>query len=93
MIKEQDKTFENKIHFIIFILMKGNSLEGENINELFKSLNESKCPVYFIMNKSSKKDCKFSADIKPIITHLNLLNCKNLANQDNFINVNFKAEE
>ena len=93
MIKEQDKTFENQIHFIFFVLMKGFSLEGENINELFKTLNESKCPVFFLMNKATKKKKKFYTDIDPIITKLNLLGCRNLANQNNFINANFKEEE
>ena len=93
MIKEQDKTFENKIHFIFFIFMKGNSLEGENINELFKALNDSKCPVYLIMNKSSRNNRAFSSDIKSTICHLNLLGCKNLAMSENFINANFKTEE
>ena len=93
MIKEQDKTFENQIHFIFFVLMKGNSLEGENIDELFKALNESKCPVFIIVNKATKKKKKFYTDIDPIVVHLNRLGCKNLSNQNNFINVNFKEED
>ena len=93
MIKEQDKTFENQIHFIFFVLMKGNSLEGENINELFKALNESKCPVFFLVNKATKKKKKFYTDIDPIITQLNLLGCNKLADQSNFINANFKEED
>ena len=93
MIKEQDKTFENQIHFIFFVLMKGNSLEGENIDELFKALNESKCPVFIIVNKATKKKKKFYTDIDPIVVHLNQLGCKNLSNQNNFINVNFKEED
>ena len=57
MIKNQDKTFENKIHFIFFVLRNGAiNLQGDNIEELFKALNDSKCPVYFILNQSPKND-------------------------------------
>jgi len=57
MIKEQDKTFENKIHFIFFVLRKGAiNLQGNNIKELFKALDDSKCPVYFIINESPNNE-------------------------------------
>ena len=57
MIKNQDKTFENKIHFIFFVLRNGAiNLQGDNNEELFKALNDSKCPVYFILNQSPKND-------------------------------------
>ena len=59
MVKDQDKTFENKIHFIFFILKKGTScFQGNNINRLFKALNDSKCPVYFFINYASKNKKK-----------------------------------
>ena len=93
MIKEQDKNFENQIHFIFFVLRKGDSLEGENINELFKALNESKCQVFFLVNKSTQDEDQFETDIDSIIVRLNRLKCKNLAKEDNFINVNFKKDD
>ena len=93
MIKEQEKSFENQIHFIFFVIKKRDLLEGENINEFLKVLNESKCPVFFIINEATKKKEKFLTDIDPIITQLNFINCQNLAKEDNFINVNLKEDD
>ena len=93
IIKDQDKTFENKIHFIFFVLMKGAlTLEGENIKELLNILNQSKCPVYFIINKVKKKEkrCKV---IDPIVEYLSRIGCNNLINEDNFIVANFKNDD
>ena len=91
MIKEQDKSFENQIHFIFFVLNKGPSLEGENLEELFKALNESKCPVYFIINKV-KKDSNINEIINPITDYLSENEFTNLDREDNFIIVNFKKD-
>jgi hypothetical protein len=52
------------------------SFEGNNINEVFKSLNESKVPVIFILNRVKK-----NKDIKEIITPI-----KEHFNQNNFKN-------
>ena len=93
IIKDQDKTFENKIHFIFFVLMKGAlTLEGENIKELLNILNQSKCPVYFIINKVKKKEkrCKV---IDPIVEYLSRIGCNNLIDEDNFIVANFKNDD
>ena len=93
MIKDEDKTFENKIHFIFFVLMKGAiTLEGENIKELLNSLNQSKYPVYFIINKVKKKEKKCKV-IDPIVEYLSRIGCKNLIDEDNFIFANFKNDD
>ena len=94
MIEEQDKTFENQIHFIFFVLMKGSiSLEGENIAKLLQTLNNSKCIVYFIINKVSKNQKKMISITNPIINELNRLGCSKLASQENFISANFKKDD
>ena len=94
MIIEQDKTFENKIHFIFFVLRKGAiNLQGNNINKLFKVLNDSKCPVYFIINETSKNMKKNTSIFQSIIDILERSEYKNLSNINNFIAANFKKEE
>ena len=92
MIKEQDKSFENQIHFIFFVLNKGASLEGENILEVLKELNKSKCPVYFLINKV-KQNSDFQDIIDPITDYLSENELNNLDNEDKFIAVNFKEDE
>jgi len=92
MIKEQDKSFEKQIHFIFFVLNKGISLEGENILDVLRVLNESKCPVYFIINKVREK-AKIKKVIDPIREFLGKNKCDNLINVENFITVNFKDDE
>ena len=94
MIKNQDKSFENKIHFIFFVLMKGAiNLEGKNIKELLLSLNESKCPVYILINKVKKDDKKPSRHYNSIIEYLGRIGCKKLKNKENILTVNFKNDE
>ena len=92
MIKEQDKSFENQIHFIFFVLTRGSSLEGENIVEVLKVLNKSKCPVYFIINKV-KENTEPEDVIDPITEYLSGKECKNLEDEDKFILVNFKEDK
>ena len=92
MIKEQDKTLENKIHFIFYVLERKRYFEGENLHEFLKSLNASKYPVFFLVNRARKNRRQFYRDIDPLVGHLCALGYKNLANPDNFINVNFKEE-
>ena len=94
MIKDQDKTFENKLHFIFFVLKKGSTnLQGNNINELFKALNDSKCPVYFIINHASKNKKKNASTIQSVIEYLERADYKNLSDENNFIACNFKKED
>ena len=46
LIKNDGQSFERKIHFIFFIIMNGTySLEGDNLDQVFKALNESKVPI------------------------------------------------
>ena len=94
MIKDQDKTFENKLHFIFFVLKKGSTnLQGNNINEHFKALNDSKCPVYFIINHASKNKKKNASTIQSVIEYLERADYKNLSDENNFIACNFKKED
>ena len=89
LIKNNNQGLEHKVHFIFFIIMNGAySFEGNNINEVFKALNESKVPVIFILNRVKK-----NRDIKEIITpikeHFNQNNFKNLSKDENFVKANF----
>ena len=89
LIKNENQCFERKIHFIFFIIMNGTySLEGKNLDQVFKALNESKVPVYFIINRV-KKEKDFKEIITPIKEHFNTNGYKNLANDENFIKANF----
>ena len=92
MIKGQDKNFEKQIHFIFFVLNRGASLEGDNIKEILKILNESKCPVYFIINKV-KENAEPETIIDPITEYLNENEFGNLMKEENFILVNFKEDK
>ena len=68
--------------------MKDSSLEGENILEILSTLNKSKCPVYFIINKViENSELDF---IDPMIEYLIENECENLADENKFITVNFK---
>ena len=90
MIKnnENETNLAKKIHFI-FCIMKndGVNLEGENVQEFFKILNECKCPVFFIMNNVEEDFDKedFFEGIKEG------LNTKgdNIFKEENYINANF----
>lgn len=83
-------SFEKKIHFIFFILRKGdNSYEGENIKEIFKNLNDCKCPVYFIINEVKEND-KIKKIKEPIKEYLNKNGFNNISKGENFIPANFK---
>lgn len=98
LIRNQGKTFEKKIHFIFFILLGDSKLslkDANNIKEIFKILNESKCPVYFILNKikkSIKEDDLFKI-IKPFKETFNQNGFNNLSNDKNFIPANFLKGE
>ena len=91
MIKNQDKDFNTKIHFIFFILNKDSSLEGENILEILETLNQSKCPVYFILNKTEEDD-NFDSLVDPKTEYFDENKFENLSKEDNFILANFKAK-
>ena len=92
MIKDQDKDFNTQIHFIFFIIKKDDSLEGENILEFLKILNQSKCPVYFILNKVNENEDDFESFVDSKTEYLNSIGCKNLSNENNFISANFKEK-
>ena len=89
LIKNDGQSFERNIHFIFFIIMNGRySLEGDNLDQVLKSLNESNVPVYFIINKV-KKEKDFQEIITPIKEHFNQNIYNNLAYDENFIKANF----
>ena len=98
LIKNNDKETNllRRIHFIFFILnFEDNSLEEENIEELFNDLMECKCPIYFIINQSPKSndDDMFIEDKFNILQdYLVNIGCDKLLNEDkqNFIIANFK---
>jgi ribosome biogenesis GTPase A len=57
LIRNQGKNLEKKIHFIFVILLDTIKLsfkDANNVKEIFEVLNESKCPIYFIINKIRK---------------------------------------
>ena len=93
MIKEQDKSFENQIHFIFFVLNKGVALEGDNILKVLKSLNESKWPVFFLINKVKENISKPGKIINPLFEYLRREKLNKLSNKDFFLTVNFKDDE
>lgn len=90
MIKnnENETNLSKKIHFIFVILKNdGVNVEGENINEFYKILNESKCPVFFIINNVEE-----NYDKDDIVCSLSEgLNADNILKEENFINANFKV--
>ena len=90
MIKnnENETNLSKKIHFIFVILkIDGVNVEGENINEFYKILNESKCPVFFIINNVEE-----DYDKDDIICSLSEgLNADKILKEENFINANFKV--
>jgi hypothetical protein len=71
--------------------MEGNALL--NSEELLRLLDEYNYPVFFIINKSHDKSWKGSKsqDIKSKITFLKRHECRNLAKEENFIQVNIKS--
>ena len=94
MIKNNHKetNLAKKIHFIFFILKKGeNSLEGDNIKELFESLRDCQCQVFFIINGVNKddEDDENIEEFKNIIEE-GLGDYDNLFSEDNCICSNFK---
>ena len=98
LIRNQGKNFEKKIHFIFVILLDTSKLsfkDANNVKEIFEVLNESKCPVYFIINKIRKNIKK--ADLNKIITPLketlNKNGFNNLSKDENFIPANFLKGE
>ena len=91
MIKNQDKDFNTQIHFIFFILNPDSPLEGENILEILETLNQSKCPVYFILNKTEEDD-NFDSLVDPKTEYFDENKFENLSKEDNFILANFKAK-
>ena len=92
LIKNQGKSsFEKKIHFIFFILNKNTKLgfgDANNIKEVFKVLNESQCPVFFIVNKVKKTDDPDQI-ISKFTVSFNQYDFKNLSKKENFIMANF----
>ena len=98
LIRNQGKNFEKKIHFIFVILLDTSKIsfkDANNVKEIFEVLNESKCPVYFIINKIRKNIKK--ADLNKITTPLketlNKNGFNNLSKDENFIPANFLKGE
>ena len=91
IIKNQGTNFENKIHFIFFILTKSSKIginDANNIKEVFKVLNECKCPFFFIINKVKKDEDKDNI-ISKFTQSLNQNGFNNLSKKENFIMANF----
>ena len=95
LIRNKNKSFDKRIHFIFFILLKDSKIQindSNNVKEIFQELNNSKVPVYFIINKV-KKNTNFNAVITPMQESLNQNGFNNLSKDENFIPANFiKAE-
>ena len=95
LIRNKNKSFDKRIHFIFFILLKDSKIQindSNNVKEIFQELNNSKVPVYFIINKV-KKNTNFKAVITPMQESLNQNGFNNLSKDENFIPANFiKAE-
>ena len=91
-LENKNNQIEKQIHFVFFFFMEGNPLL--NSKELLKLLDESKYPVFFIINKSHDKSWKGSKsqDIRSKISFLKKNDCRNLAKEENFIQVNIKSE-
>ena len=87
LLNKDNDNIEEKIHFILFFFMEGESLEGiENILEI---LNNCNIPVLFIINKSiDDSDNGKTKDIKSTISFLTKANFKNLLDEKNFIPIN-----
>ena len=96
LIRNENKSFDKRIHFIFFILLKDSKIQindSNNVKEIFHELNKSKVPVFFIINKVKKKDTNFNAVITPMKESLNQNGFNNLSKDENFIPANFlKAE-
>ena len=76
---------EKKIHFILFLLMKDDlSLEGLE-DFLTIVLKESKCPVFFLLNKGNIDD-----DFEETKDNLNEFLGEDLLEEDQFIHANLK---
>ena len=89
LIKKKEKSFENRIHFIFFILMDGRmSPDGDNVKKVFHALNETKCPVFFIINKI-KKTADFNEKIRSLKEFFNNNGFNKLSKDENFIQANF----
>ena len=89
LINNKEKSFENKIHFIFFLLMDGRmSTDGDNVKKVFHALNETKCPVFFIINKVKKK-ADFKEKIKPLKEFFNNNGFTKLSKDDIYIQANF----
>ena len=95
LIRNENKSFNTKIHFIFFILLKDSRLQmndSNNIKEIFQELNNTKVPVFFIINKV-RKNTNFNSIIAPMKESLNQNGFNNLSKDENFIPANFiKAE-
>ena len=91
LIKNEEKNIDKRIHFIFFILLKDSKIQindSNNVKEIFKELNNSKVPVFFIINKV-KKTAKFNEIITPMKESLNQNGFDNLSKDENFIPANF----
>ena len=91
LIRNENKTFNKRIHFIFFILLKDSKLQindSNNVKEIFQELNNTKVPVFFIINKV-KTDSNFNQIISSIKESLNQNGFKNLSKDENFIPANF----
>ena len=91
MIKnnENETNLAKKIHFIFYIMNTDSvNVEGDNIQEYFRILNECKCPVFFIIN-NVEEDYNKEEFFDTIKEGVGIKN-NNIFKEENYINANFK---
>ena len=87
LLNNENNNLEQKIHFILFFFMEGESFEG--INDILEILNNCNIPVLFIINKAfDESDNGKTKDIKSSISFMTQANIKNLIDENNFIPIN-----
>ena len=88
-VKNEKKEIGKQLHFILFFCIEDSQLG--NSEKILQLLNDSDYPVFFIINKSfDDSDNGKSKYIQSAILFLKGIKCDNLANPDNFIQVNIK---
>ena len=91
LIRNENKSIDKRIHFIFFILLKDSKIQindSSNVKDIFQELNNSKVPVFFIINKV-KKNSNFNSIITPMKESFNQNGFNNLSKDENFIPANF----
>jgi len=88
-VKNEKKEIGKQLHFILFFCIEDSQLG--NSEKILQLLNDNDYPVFFIINKSfDDSDNGKSKYIQSAILFLKGIKCDNLANPDNFIQVNIK---